>query len=59
VWIPCKEFSTAPSKLAFYFSAPNLSLNFLLASGLNMYLSNDFFGKNIVVEQPCTNSIYL
>lgn len=41
--VPCKEFSIAPSKLLFYFSAPDLNLNFLFASSLNMYRSNDFF----------------
>lgn len=59
MWFPCKEFSIAPSKLPFYFSASNLSLNFLFVSGLNMYHSNDFFRKNTVVEQPCINSAYL
>lgn len=57
--VPCKEFSITPSKLPFYFSAPNLNLNFLFASSLNMYRSNDFFRKNIVVEQPCVSRAYL
>lgn len=41
--VPCKEFFISPSKLPFYFSALNLSLNLLFVSGLNIYHSNGFF----------------